>query len=175
MMFGRKKSAAGEASEENRNILVADDDERILNIYRGLFTKGKNGAEGGLSIDKILNLSEESKPWNMTLVDQGLDAVHVVQESLERGERFACALLDVRMPPGIDGIEAAKRIRELDPNIFLAIVTAYTDRLPEEVERILGGNFTMVRKPFYGDELMQLVENYIQVWNNQHNYINRFV
>jgi DNA-binding NtrC family response regulator len=71
------------------------------------------------------------------------------------------------MPPGIDGIEAARQIRALDPNIFLAIVTAYSDRLPEEVGTVLGGNFTMIRKPFHSDKIVELVDHYLQTWNRK--------
>ena len=174
-MFGKKKEGSVGDSQENRNILVADDDERILNIYRGLFETKEEQEDAPLSIDAILRVSDEKQSFNMTIFDQGYDAVMAVEEGLKRGEHFTCALLDVRMPPGIGGIESARRIREMDPNIFIAIVTAYTDRLPEEVAQVLGGNFTMIRKPFYGDDLVDLVENYIQVWNQQHRYMKNFL
>ncbi len=171
-MFRKRRGGANRPQLAKQcNILVADDDDRIQSIYRGLFSQGK----GVLGVDAPLLQDQEEMPWSVTIVDQGEKAVHAVEEREEQGEHFACALLDLQMPPGIDGVETAKRIHELDPNIFLTIVATYADRVPEEVGRLLKGNFTIVRKPFYGDQLVQLVRKYIQLRNNQYNYLHRFV
>src|SRR3546814_20787662 len=60
-------------------------------------------------------------------VNQGEAAVQIVASSRDRGLPFSAAFLDVRMPPGINGLEAAVQIREIDASLPIAIVTAYTD------------------------------------------------
>ncbi|RYD47003.1 MAG: response regulator, partial [Sphingomonadales bacterium] len=88
---------------------------------------------------------------------QGLDAVAAVQDSVETGERFAVAFIDVRMPPGIDGKETAKRIRALDPDINLVIVTGYSDFSPLDISRAAGpaDKIFYIAKPFQSEEVMQ--------------------
>src|SRR3546814_14148419 len=60
-------------------------------------------------------------------VNQGEAAVQIVSSSRDRGLPFSAAFLDVRMPPGINGLEAAVKIREIDARLPIVIVTAYTD------------------------------------------------
>ena len=55
--------------------------------------------------------------------NQGEAAVEAVSEACRRGTPYSIVFLDVRMPPGIDGIEAARQIRKIDPNINIVIVT----------------------------------------------------
>ncbi|RYY25607.1 MAG: GGDEF domain-containing response regulator [Sphingomonadales bacterium] len=88
---------------------------------------------------------------------QGLDAVAAVQNSIETGERFSVAFIDVRMPPGIDGKETAKRIRALDPDINLVIVTGYSDFSPLDISRAAGpaDKIFYIAKPFQAEEVMQ--------------------
>ncbi|MEI9928946.1 MAG: response regulator [Sphingomonas sp.] len=88
---------------------------------------------------------------------QGLDAVAAVGDAVETGERFAVAFIDVRMPPGIDGKETAKRIRELDPDINLVIVTGYSDFSPLDISRAAGpaDKIFYIAKPFQAEEVIQ--------------------
>ncbi|MBX3565309.1 MAG: EAL domain-containing protein [Sphingomonas sp.] len=88
---------------------------------------------------------------------QGLDAVAAVQDSIETGERFSVAFIDVRMPPGIDGKETAKRIRALDPDINLVIVTGYSDFSPLDISRAAGpaDKIFYIAKPFQAEEVIQ--------------------
>ena len=97
---------------------------------------------------------------------QGLDAVAAVEESLETGERYAVAFLDVRMPPGIDGKETARRIRALDPDINLVIVTGYSDFSPIEISRAAGpaDKIFYIAKPFQAEEVLQTATALAQRW-----------
>src|SRR3546814_2693647 len=60
-------------------------------------------------------------------VNQVEAAVRSVVRSRDQGQPFSAAFLDVRMPPGINGLEAAIKIREIDARLPIVIVTAYTD------------------------------------------------
>ncbi|MFL9842765.1 EAL domain-containing protein [Sphingomonas sp. ST-64] len=88
---------------------------------------------------------------------QGLDGVEAVARSIDSGDRFAVAFIDVRMPPGIDGRETAKRIRALDPDINLVIVTGYSDFSPLEISRDAGpaDKIFYIAKPFQIEEVVQ--------------------
>jgi FixJ family two-component response regulator len=39
------------------------------------------------------------------------------------------------MPPGIDGVEAGRRIRELDPDVEIVFVTGFSDLTMSELAR----------------------------------------
>ena len=69
------------------------------------------------------------------LCRSGEDALAAVAAARREGYKFPVAFLDVRMPPGIDGVETAARIRALDPEIQIVIVTAFADRHPSEIAR----------------------------------------
>ncbi|MCI5212330.1 MAG: hybrid sensor histidine kinase/response regulator, partial [Candidatus Electrothrix sp. ATG2] len=73
----------------------------------------------------------------------------------------------IRMPPGWDGMKTARRIRKIDPNIEIVIVTAYSDRSREEIARSVGTLHKLLffRKPFDPDELMQVAVSLCDKWN----------
>ncbi|RYD47720.1 MAG: GGDEF domain-containing response regulator, partial [Sphingomonadales bacterium] len=99
----------------------------------------------------------ETDDFDCTYKMQGLDAVAAVEESIASGERYAVAFIDVRMPPGIDGKETARRIRALDPDINLVIVTGYSDFSPIDISRAAGpaDKIFYIAKPFQAEEVMQ--------------------
>ena len=75
--------------------------------------------------------------------------------------------IDVRMPPGIDGVEAIRRIRQIEKDIELVIMTAYTDKpLPEIVRDMeLLHKLLYIRKPFAPEEVQQITLALVQKWN----------
>jgi diguanylate cyclase (GGDEF)-like protein len=89
--------------------------------------------------------------------NQGLDAVAAVEDAIADGNPFAVAFIDVRMPPGIDGKETATRIRALDPNINLVIVTGFSDFSPIEISKAAGplDKIFYIAKPFESAEVVQ--------------------
>ncbi|MBL7326105.1 response regulator, partial [Escherichia coli] len=94
------------------------------------------------------------------------DAVEAIKDSLETGKRFAVAFIDVRMPPGIDGKETARRIRALDPDINLVIVTGYSDFSPLDISRAAGpaDKIFYIAKPFQAEEVMQTATALARRW-----------
>jgi len=75
--------------------------------------------------------------------------------------------MDVRMPPGWDGIETIKKIWEFDSEILVVICTAYSDYSWEELYRIFGrtDKLALLRKPFDEAEVRQLALLLTEKWN----------
>ena len=73
--------------------------------------------------------------FEVVACSQGDDAVRCAKEAASSGHPFDVVILDVRMPPGIDGVEAGSAIRKLDPNIEIVFVTGFSDVPREELER----------------------------------------
>lgn len=144
-------------------ILVADDDLAILDLYRTIFGLPDEESELNDTLNDVLSLlgeeaEETSSEYDVTLVSQGLEAVHAVREAMEKEEPFSHALLDMRMPPGIDGLETAKHLKQSDPEINITFVTAYTDYTDEQIAEVLPEGVRMLQKPFETAQIMALFE-----------------
>ena len=157
--------------QQDRRILVVDDDRDVWKAYRLVLTpqSGYSGTSAE-KINRLLSPEMDDDPaaaiFSLSFAAQGQEGVAMVQEAVARDEPFALAFIDVRMPPGWDGMETAKRIRALDPEIELVIVTAYSDRSIEEIVRAVGSSekLLFLRKPFDPDELRQLALSLTAKW-----------
>ena len=89
---------------------------------------------------------------------QGQQALAMVEESIRNGQRFSMAFVDVRMPPGWNGIETIKRLWQVDPDLEVVICTAYSDYSWQEIVAELGYNdrFLILKKPFESVEVRQM-------------------
>ncbi len=90
--------------------------------------------------------------------DSAQAAVRPVKEALARNEPFAVVFLDMRMPPGPDGVWAATQIRELDPAVEIVICTAYSDADPGEIGGLVPpeDKLSYLQKPFHPHEIRQM-------------------
>lgn len=150
-------------------ILIVDDEPAMHASYRQCFGADRADDGGGELIALAAELfgdAEDGAPavsdgaaasFDCTFHMQGIDAVEAVSDSIQRDARYAVAFIDVRMPPGIDGKETAKRIRALDPDINLVIVTGYSDFSPLDISRAAGptDKIFYLAKPFQAEEVIQ--------------------
>ncbi len=79
--------------------------------------------------------TQEAPKFDVVACRQGDDAINLAKEAANDGRPFDVVILDVRMPPGIDGVEAGSQIRALDPDVEIVFVTGYSDVEREELER----------------------------------------
>ncbi len=100
-------------------------------------------------------------------------AVAAVREAVGSDDPFAIAILDMRMPPGPDGIWAAQRIRELDPAIEIVICTAYSDVDPGEIGGIVPPEekLSYLQKPFHPQEIRQMSISLASKWRSEHRIV----
>ena len=78
---------------------------------------------------------EDSPKFEIVACNQGDEAISLATEAADAGNPFDVVILDVRMPPGIDGVEAGSQIRQLDPDVEIVFVTGFSDVPREELER----------------------------------------
>jgi len=129
------------AGDDNIHILIADDDENILECYREAFgeadvadhMKALDALDAEL-FDPDTEIVDVPK-FDIVACSQGDDAISLAKEAANDGHPFDVVILDVRMPPGIDGVEAGSQIRALDPDVEIVFVTGYSDVGREELER----------------------------------------
>ncbi len=114
-------------------ILIIDDEQAMHDSYAQSFRSRDTAAGEGLSAMAAELFGDDAAPaapepdpvsrFDLTHRMQGVDGVAAVEAALAAGEPYSVAFIDVRMPPGIDGTETARRILALDPDINLVIVT----------------------------------------------------
>jgi CheY-like chemotaxis protein len=80
-------------------------------------------------------IEDDVPNFDIVACSQGQDAIDRAKEAADRGRPFDVVILDVRMPPGIDGVEAGSQIRALDPDVEIIFVTGFSDVPREELER----------------------------------------
>jgi len=147
-------------------ILIVDDEPAMHDSYRRSFTSDVSGMAATLGDmaaelfgdDLAPEATEPAPTFKLTFARQGADGVSAVEAALRDDTRFAVAFIDVRMPPGIDGRETARRIRALDPDIHIVIVTGYSDFTPVEISRVAGppDKIFYIAKPFEVAEVQQM-------------------
>lgn len=148
-------------------LLVVDDDPGVIAAYRIVLEQKPNSTAvrnlfgldalemelfGGADVDS------SQMEWRVKFVDQGADAVAEVKQSIDAGDPFAAIFLDVRMPPGMDGYEAAEKIRKLDQEVHIVIVTGYSDYTFKDLLEVAGpeDKLSYMAKPVWPDELRKV-------------------
>ena len=156
----------------NKRILVIDDDQEIWKAYKMVLEPETTpGDSARAEMDLLLrsDQAEENKDdcFQVAYAGQGKEGFAMAKAALVESAPFALAFIDVRMPPGWDGMETTARIRQLDPDVEIVIVTAYSDRSCEEIVRAVGSpdKILFIRKPFDPEELKQLAVSLTEKWN----------
>src|SRR4029077_12826440 len=97
---------------------------------------------------------------------QGQEGFGRVKEALAAGRPYALAFVDVRMPPGWDGVETTQKLWEIDPNLQIVLCTAYSDYSWSEMFAKLGEHdgLVILKKPFDTVEALQLAHALTEKW-----------
>ncbi len=123
-------------------ILVADDEAPIRDLYLRILGVGRDPSPASSELDELAGrlfgnptsqAAPPAKPFEVVACTQGSEAVQAARQALAEGHPFAVAFLDVRMPPGMDGVATAEQLRAMDPDIQLVIVTGFSDLAPKQI------------------------------------------
>jgi diguanylate cyclase (GGDEF)-like protein len=144
-----------------RQILLEADVNRDLAAFRDLRTRLFRKADGAAT-----EPAARGATFDPVFCDGAETAVAAVKEALAQECPFAVVFLDMRMPPGPDGVWAAARIRELDPAIEIIICTAYSDVDPCEIGGIVPPEekLSYLQKPFHPHEVRQMTIALASKW-----------
>lgn len=154
--------------EARFRILAIDDDVEVLNTYQQILQPEEDDTLGDLK--RLVDFEDEDEDahsttcYEMALATQGMEGVEHVERSRQENAPFAVALVDVRLPPGIDGIETAAKIRAIDPDIYIIIASAYHDYSQQEVVQMIEQPLYFVDKPATQREVNQLVYSNCISW-----------
>lgn len=133
-------------------VLVVDDNTSIHQDFERILYQPSGNS---LDATKALLLGKPSRSsgnLDLTLesAEQGLEGVELIRSGVEDGNPFQLAFVDVRMPPGIDGVETIQRMWEVDPTLHAVICSAFSDYTWEETIATLGrtDQLLILKKPF---------------------------
>ena len=155
----------------NRRILVIDDNHGIHDDFKKILCSGDADATGLAETEAALfdesPLKKVTKSFEIDSAFQGQEALAMVKQSLSDGRPYAMAFVDVRMPPGWDGIETIARIWSEYPDLQVVVCTAYSDYSFEDILQKLGESDKLVilKKPFDNIEVSQLAHAMTEKWN----------
>lgn len=159
------------ASLENRRILVIDDNHLIHDDFRKILAPATADALAAINSEEAALFGEEIKEaprphFDISSAYQGEEGIEMVQEAVAKGLPYAMAFVDVRMPPGLDGVETTRRILRIDPRIQIVICTAYADYSWDEMFARLGHHdgLLILKKPFDSVEVLQMAYSSTRKW-----------
>ncbi|HYE40256.1 MAG TPA: histidine kinase dimerization/phospho-acceptor domain-containing protein, partial [Ramlibacter sp.] len=153
--------------EPNRRILLVDDMPAIHEDFRKILAAPAEAPELQLESD-LLGLSfRESCSFDVDSAFQGREALALVQDALRNDAPYAMAFVDMRMPPGWDGMETVERLWYADPRLQVVICTAYSDHPWDELRDRLDAKDRLVilKKPFDIIEVSQLARTLTAKWS----------
>lgn len=153
----------------NRRILVVDDNRAIHDDFKKILQPGAEAHAlhearallfGGESMLKALGNFE------LDYADQGQSGLALVQLARQEGRPYAMAFVDMRMPPGWDGLETIEHLWAVDQEIQTVICTAYTDHSWDDIIQRLGHDdrLLILQKPFSSIEVSQLAASLTRKW-----------
>jgi diguanylate cyclase (GGDEF)-like protein len=180
-----------QAIEFNRRVLIVDDNEAIHLDYRKILSPATTGAElmdaesaifgSGTAANKGGVAPAPGRAgaavYSLRCAMQGREGIDMAAAAAKAGEPFAVAFVDMRMPPGIDGLETTLGLLRIDPNLQVVICSAYSDYSADEIASRLaavdgetGGGVgasdrvLFLRKPFDSAEVRMLASSLCAKW-----------
>ncbi len=161
------------SGEVNRRILVIDDNASIHEDFKKILGD-PSASETDLADARSAFFGGDKDPvpdvtYELDSAYQGEEGLAKVVASLACARPYAMAFVDVRMPPGWDGIETLARIFEADPRIQAVICTAYADHSWDEILARLGRSdrLLILKKPFDNVEVQQCASALTEKWNTE--------
>ncbi|HEX4797480.1 MAG TPA: EAL domain-containing protein [Humisphaera sp.] len=159
-------------AQEPRRILIIDDNDSIHSDFKKTLTSaeapstGLANAKAALFGNSAQSTASRMPKFELESAMQGEEGLAKLQSALKAGKPFSVAFVDMRMPPGWDGLQTIQRLWEVDPNVQVVICSAYSDHSWEEISQRLGltDQLLILRKPFDPLEVSQIATSLTEKW-----------
>ena len=147
---------------KNNRILVVDDNASIHDDFRKILAPPSTRA-GELDAAEAALFGHTTRTTVQQIFEidsayQGEEALEMVRNASAAGRPYALAFVDVRMPPGWDGVETITRLWEAAPDLQIVICTAYSDYSWHDIATrvIAPHSMVVLKKPFDNIDVLQL-------------------
>jgi signal transduction histidine kinase len=153
-------------TQEPHRILIVDDNRGVHEEFRKVLTSAELSAVAEASLFGGACNCPAAAPYELDFATQGQEALAKVTAALAEGRPYSLAFVDMRMPPGWDGVETVSRICKEDTAIQIVICTAYSDYTWQDIINKLGRSdrLLILKKPFDVTEICQLAGALTQKW-----------
>jgi two-component system sensor histidine kinase/response regulator len=156
--------------EKNLRVLVVDDNRSIHADFQKILAADRTVDKVQAMEAAMFGIVSDTRTairFELDSAFQGKEGFEMVQRAVAEGRPYAMAFMDVRMPPGWDGIETTSRIWEIDPDMQIVLCTAYSDYSWDQIGEKLGQSDRLVilKKPFDNVEALQLATALTEKWN----------
>jgi signal transduction histidine kinase len=158
-------------SQNPIRILVIDDQESIHEDFRKIIETEKDDLDLSAAAAALFGddaqAEEPQESFQIDSAHQGQEGLAKVEQALRENRPYPLAFVDVRMPPGWDGVETIQRMWAVDPEVLVVLCTAYSDHTWEDIMRQLGrtDHLLILKKPFDNIEVRQLVMSLTRRWH----------
>jgi CheY-like chemotaxis protein len=151
-----------------RRILIIDDSEAIHLDFRRILDPRRPRSRDELDVLAEAAFGpatpvpqEDTQEFEVDSAFQGQEGVAKVSEALAAGRPYALVFLDYRMPPGWNGAETLRRLRQVAPELPVVLCSAYSDYSWAELLREAGHSPLLreLRKPFNRQEVRRLASS----------------
>jgi signal transduction histidine kinase len=157
-------------AQNHRKILVVDDNPDIHSDFKMILTPEESTENLDQLEAEIFGSSRtpsgSAHEYLLFFAHQGRQALDMVDAALAAADPFHLAFVDMRMPPGWNGVETIERIWQHDPDLQIVLCTAYSDYSWEEIAQRLHqtDNLLMLKKPFDVCEVAQMASTLTRKW-----------
>jgi two-component system NtrC family sensor kinase len=164
-------SLAEEPVPGNRRIIVIDDNPAIHEDVRKVLVQAHDTFIELPALDDIMGgglppPKPMVPPYQIDSATQGNEGVEMVRAARDEGHPYAVAIVDVRMPPGPDGIDTVAHLWRIDPELQVVICSAFSDHSWGDIMRRLApaDGLLILRKPFDNVEIRQMAYALVTKW-----------
>ncbi len=154
-------------------VLTIDDNPVIHEDFKKILSRDSNAdtalaAEEALLLGDVLPQNEDSR-FELDSALQGAAGVELARRARVEGRPFAVAFIDMRMPPGWDGLKTIEELWKVDPDVQVVICSAYTEYGWSELRSRLGPSdkLLVLKKPFESIEVLQAASSLCRKWHNE--------
>ena len=159
-----------------RRVLIIDDNPDIHDDYRKILAAQEDGRAGNQAMAAFFDEPSEidQKPNSLKIeVDsamQGQRGLAMVKQAMDAGRPYSLAFVDIRMPPGWDGLKTIEEIWKVAPDLQVVICSAYSDSSFQEICDKLGrsDSLLILKKPFDAVEVYQIAVAMTEKWILSH-------
>ena len=154
----------------NARVLIVDDQKDIHDDFKEILL-ARAAAADDLAASFLSGEEPDHRLPEFELLHAmgGEEACELVARAARDERPIAVAYIDIRMPPGIDGVETVRRIRRVDRAIEIVLMTAYTETSLADIvqDMELLHKLLYIRKPFAREEVQQIALALVEKWNQE--------
>ena len=158
------------SQSESTRILVIDDNAAIHEDFRKILGAQSSSGSRLTNVENALfgepSSAVERTTFRIDSAFQGQEGLEMVRKAMEAGDPYSMAFVDIRMPPGWDGVETIEHIWKVCPDLQTVICTAYSDYSWDDFIRRFGhtDNLLILKKPFETVEVLQVAHALTKKW-----------